>query len=54
MLEQENEVKESMPHIEDLDIDTNADNQIPNDKTFNKMISSSTITVNFLLINYLY
>ncbi|KAG4087873.1 ras GEF [Neocallimastix lanati (nom. inval.)] len=40
----ENEVKESMPHIEDLDIDTNADNQIPNDKTFNKMISSSTIT----------
>ncbi|ORY36795.1 hypothetical protein LY90DRAFT_57942 [Neocallimastix californiae] len=44
MLEQENEVKESMPHIEDLDIDTNADNQIPNDKTFNKMISSSTIT----------
>jgi len=40
----ENEVKESMPHIEDLNIDTNADNQIPNDKTFNKMISSSTIT----------
>jgi len=40
-----------MFYIEDLDINTKADDQIPNDMTFNKMISSSKITLNFFLIN---
>jgi hypothetical protein len=40
----ENEIEE-LPHIEELSIDTNNVNQIPNEKTFdNNMISTSTIT----------
>jgi len=48
----ENEIEE-LPHIEELSIDTNNVNQIPNEKTFdNNMISTSTITMkNKILYN---
>jgi len=37
-------MNEKLPNIEKLKIDTNINNQIPNNKTFNKTISSSVLT----------
>jgi len=42
--ESEDAMNEKLPNIEKLKIDTNINNQIPNNKTFNKTISSSVLT----------